>query len=473
MRNFEEDKRFVEELASEVKTHGGAVYYVGGYVRDQILGKDNKDIDIEVHGVSQECLKEILLKFGEVTEQGASFGILKCKGHSEIDIAQPRYERKTGDKHTDFEVIVDPFMGIKEAMKRRDFTINAVYQDVLTGELFDEFNGIKDLKEGVIRHVNDSTFIEDPLRVLRAAQFAARFGFTVADETLVLMSKMDLSHISRERINEELKKGMMKSDKPSVFFNTLKEVNQLRHWFPEVDALIGCPQNVNFHPEGDVYNHTMLVLDKAATYRDKAEHPYEFMVAALCHDFGKPLTLEFNEKKGVYQSLEHEIAGVEPAKEFCDRVIHNNKLKDYVLDMVEHHDRPLMLYSGKSKPKKTNVMYDQSICPNDLIYLTLSDKHGYTEEQTADYEKWLRERLDKYKERMQHPEVTGDDLIELGLKPGKEFKEILCDTHHRFLSYEDKEQLIKSVITMYCNTKEEDEIGDNNETEESIEEEER
>ena len=192
-----------EKIAARVAQKGGRTFFVGGYVRDKVMGKENKDIDIEIHGVTPECLGEILDGLGKRTEMGADFGIFGLKGY-DVDIAMPRKEEATGRGHKDFTVYVDPFLGTEKAAKRRDFTMNALMEDVLTGELIDHFGGVEDIRNGVIRHVNSLTFVEDPLRVLRAAQFAARFGFQVADETVALSKTMDLSALARERIMGEL-----------------------------------------------------------------------------------------------------------------------------------------------------------------------------------------------------------------------------------------------------------------------------
>jgi tRNA nucleotidyltransferase (CCA-adding enzyme) len=181
----------------------------------------------------------------------------------------PRREKATGRGHRDFEIEVDPFIGTYKAARRRDFTINALMQDVLTGEVVDHFGGMDDLRAGIIRHIDPETFIEDPLRVLRGAQFAARFGFRIAPETVELCKGIDLSALSRERIEEELKKALLKSDKPSVFFEEMRRMEQLDVWFPELGQTIGLEQDPVFHPEGDVWVHTMEVIDRAAAVRDK------------------------------------------------------------------------------------------------------------------------------------------------------------------------------------------------------------
>lgn len=229
-------------IAEKVCNRGGRAFYVGGFVRDKLLGIDNKDVDIEVHGIAPEELLDLLKEVGEPLSYGSSFGIYSLKGY-DIDIAMPRREHATGSGHRDFEVFVDPFIGTTEAARRRDFTINALMEDVLTGEIIDPFGGKDDLQNKVIRHIDDKTFVEDPLRVLRGAQFAARFGFDIAPETVKLCKGIDISTLTRERIEEELKKGLLKGIKPSVFFEALRDMNQLDIWFPELKALVGLEQD--------------------------------------------------------------------------------------------------------------------------------------------------------------------------------------------------------------------------------------
>lgn len=257
------DTEIAKLIAQKTAELGGAVYFVGGFVRDRILMRENKDIDIEIHGITPTQLEDILDSVGECIQIGKSFGIYGLKGYS-IDIALPRTERLIGTGHKDFEITADPFMGTYEAARRRDFTINALMENVLTGEIIDHFGGQADLQQGVLRHIDDATFAEDPLRVLRTAQFAARFDFTITAETVALCRDIDLSTLSGERIMLEMEKALLKSDRPSVFFEQMKRMNQLDFWFPELKALIGLPQNQEHHREGDTWTHTMMVLDEAA-----------------------------------------------------------------------------------------------------------------------------------------------------------------------------------------------------------------
>lgn len=442
------DLEMAKKIAKEVHKEGGKTYFVGGYVRDKILGLENKDIDIEVHHITPEQLKTILNRFGIIQEIGASFGILNLKGF-DIDIAQPRMEKANGRGHKDFEVFVDPFIGEEKAAIRRDFTINALMEDVLTGEILDFFGGKEDLKNGVIRHINDDTFVEDPLRVLRAAQFASRFGFIVADETIQLSKTMDLSTLTRERIFGETEKALLKGKKPSVFFEVLKQMEQLNIWFPEVKALIGVEQSPIHHPEGDVWNHTMLVVDKAAELKEISKNPLELMFAALCHDFGKTVATTI-EKDGRIRSIGHELDGLTIVDRFISRLTTEVRLKKIVLNHTRLHMRPHMLF--KSRIKATNKLFDESLCPEDLLLVAKADRMGRTEidmEVEINKETYLKERLSIFNDMMSQPQVTGQDLIKAGITPGPIFKEMLDKAHNLSLGGVSKENALKQVLGEY------------------------
>ena len=241
MKDFE----FVRMVASKVQSFGGRTFYVGGCVRDKLLGLESKDIDIEIYGITREVLvNDILSAFGQVRFQGASFGVYRVSDY-DVDIAFPRTENAVGKCHRDFTVCVDSNLSFEKATIRRDFTINAMLQDVLTGEIIDLYGGQDDLKNGIIRYVNATSFVEDALRVFRAAQFAARFDFTIADETKNLMKIIDTRFLSKERVYGELKKALLLSSKPSRFFEELRAVNQLDFWFSEILSMYGCGQNAD------------------------------------------------------------------------------------------------------------------------------------------------------------------------------------------------------------------------------------
>lgn len=448
----DQDIEMAVKIATAVQEAGGRTYYVGGYVRDQLLGRENKDIDIEIHGIPVSVLTDILNSLGQLLTMGASFGVMGLQ-HYELDIAMPRSEVATGRGHKDFEVFVDPFIGEEKAARRRDFTINALMQDVLTGEILDFFGGRVDLANRRIKHVNDTTFVEDPLRVFRAAQFAARFDFSVAEETVKLSSEMAVDALPGERVMGELEKALLKSEKPSIFFEELRKMNQLFFWFPELAAMIGVPQNRTYHPEGDVWTHTMQVLDEAAKLKDEASEPLWFMLAALCRDFGKTAVTE--EKNGVIHAYGHETEGLPLVRAFLGRLTNKVKLTQYVLNMTELHMQPNSNARHSHHVKTFMKMFDRSICPEDLLLLAKADHMGRVgpgmdrrilAEEYAETERKLREMLEVYRERMSRPYVMGRDLMEAGFMPGPLFGEALAYTHKLRLAGCSKDEQLKQAI---------------------------
>ena len=432
------------EIAEYVERAGGRVYYVGGFVRDRILGIENKDVDIEVHGISPEELYSILETIGEPLAYGRSFGVFALRGE-DIDIAMPRRERAVGKGHRDFEIDVDPFIGTREAARRRDFTVNAMMEDVLTGEIIDHFGGRQDLEDGVLRHIDPVTFVEDPLRVLRGAQFAARFGFEIAPDTVELCRGIDLSTLSKERIEEELRKALLKADKPSIFFEEMRRMDQLEVWFPELAETIDLEQDPVFHPEGDVWTHTMEVIDRAAAFRDRVSEPFRFMLLALTHDLGKIVTTE--EKNGRIHAYEHETKGLPLVESFVRRIINENDVIDYVLNMVPLHMKPNVSAYSKPALKSTNRMFDQAEASEDLIWFAAADRPVFAGEDSFSGDTgFLLERLAAYDEIMARPYVMGRDLIAAGLEPGEDFSEILEYAHKLRLAGIEKDSALKQTL---------------------------
>ena len=439
-----QDRAIVTQLAQRTAEAGGRVYYVGGCVRDALMGRESKDYDVEVHGLSPASLEAILDTLGERIAIGESFGIYTLKGCS-VDIAMPRKEHLRGRGHRDFDVFVDPMLGTTEAARRRDFTVNAMMRDVLTGKLIDPFYGRRDLRRGILRHVDDRTFPEDPLRVLRAAQFAARFGFRVAPETVRLCAKMDLTALSKERVFGELEKALLQSDHPSVFFETLREMGQLRPWFSEAADLIGVPQNPRFHTEGDVWTHTMLVLDAAAQYRTRAECPLGLMLAALTHDFGKPATTEL--ESGKFHAYGHEDVGAVLARQFLTRLTSETALIDYVANLTTLHMKPTVIAAHGASIKTSNRMFDQAADPEALICLSMADGQGTRSPYPyVSCEENLEARLALYRETMAQPYVMGRDLIKAGLEPGPDFSDFLALAHKLRLAGIPKDEALRQVL---------------------------
>lgn len=440
--------RCARDFAKAVGARGGRAYFVGGCVRDTFLGLESKDFDIEVHGIDQLDLEHILESFGTVARVGESFGVYKLAGN-DIDVALPRTEVKVGDGHRDFDVAVNPQLGIKEAARRRDFTMNALYEDVLTGDVSDPYGGLADLRAGVIKHVDGGTFGEDPLRVLRAAQFAARFDMRIDASTVELCRTMQLEHLPHERIAEETKKALLKAKRPSLYFRALREMGQLKGWFDEVDALIGVEQNPCFHPEGDVFEHTMLVLDSAAALRDRASWSLGLMLSALCHDMGKPKAT-FRLETGRIVSYGHENEGIAVAAAFLDRVFHEKRLRQYVLNMVKLHMRPGSLLNANAKQKSFTKLFDESCCPVDLCLLAQSDWEGSTGgEPFATVEDRLAGHLQRFEELMARPYVKGDDLIAAGVEPGPKMGEVLAFAHKVRLAGVEKDEALKQCLGAY------------------------
>lgn len=459
-KTMEENIRKANEIATAVSACGGRVFYVGGYVRDLLRGIDNKDIDLEVHGIEVSQLKEILNQCGEEISMGESFGIFQLK-HYNLDIAMPRNEKATGRGHKDFAISVDPYIGTYKAALRRDFTVNALMQDVLTKEVLDYFGGQEDLKKGILRHVNERTFSEDPLRVLRCAQFAARFRYAIAEDTVALCKTMDLTTLSKERILSETEKALLYSDQPSVFFDALKEMEQLDGWFAEVKALIDVPQNPVYHAEGDAYTHTMMVLDEAAKYRSSVSNPLYFMMAALVHDFGKAITTK--EENGRIRSIGHEREGLPLVQRFIKRLTNEKGLLHYCMNMTELHMLPGQKLKCNASQKSFNNLFDQSVQPMDLIYLSVADNNGrIAKEKTDDFEALLK-KYETFCTMMAKPYVSGETLIQMRYVPDEHFKEVLEYAHKLRLAGVDYDAQVKQTRA-YANKVLKKKEGENDET---------
>lgn len=441
------DNELVKSIAQEVMLYGGTVYQVGGAVRDEIIGVDNKDIDIEIHGISIPQVERILMKYGQVDEVGKSFGVYKIHGY-DIDIALPRKERAIGELHTDFDVSVDPYMGVAEAASRRDFTMNALMKDVITGEIIDKYQGIEDIKAGIIRHVDDNRFKEDPLRVFRAAQFAARFNFKIADETITLCKSMDVSQISSERVFEETNKALLKSKYPAVYFENLRILNKLDDFFPEIKALIGCPQNQNFHKE-DVWTHTMLAINHSVNERKYVSSELGFMYLALYHDIGKPECVTTDEK-GIVHNIGHEEIGAEMVTVALDRLTNRKYYHDYIQNCVKDHGVLHTISSNSPKLKSARrhidkIKYLDDVCLFSERIDSLSKIGDLSREEINKENDIIDDYIRDYKQVISKPMICANDLIEAGMKPCKEMGDMLKEARNLHLSGLDKERALKQL----------------------------
>jgi len=426
----------VSSLAQAVHEAGGRALLVGGCVRDELMGAQAKDWDLEVYNLDAVRLREVLDQFGPVNVVGESFTVYKLGGH--LDVSVPRRERKTGHGHKGFVIEGDPSMSVEEAARRRDFTINAIMQDPLTGELIDPYDGRRDIERRILRAVSADTFAEDSLRVLRAAQFAARFQFDIDADTVEICRGIDLTDLPAERIWGELEKLLLQAVQPSIGLEWLRKLGAVEQIFPEIQSLIGVPQDPEWHPEGDVFVHTQLVIDRARELVDDLAYPRKVtvMLAALAHDFGKPPTTEFLE--GRWRSRGHEEAGVPPAESFLSRInihtIDGYNVRAQVIALVREHLKPGEFYKKRDEVGEGAFRRLARRCEPDLLYrVARADSLGRNAEWVprekwygAEAQEWFiqRSRELQVEQRPPDPILLGRHLLELGVKPGPEMGEL-------------------------------------------------
>ncbi len=426
------------------------VLLVGGAVRDVLLGISTKDADVEVYKTAPADLEKILRElFPQVDVVGASFGVYKIsldEGRM-LDVAIPRTESKTGKGHKGFEVTGDPNLSIDEALRRRDFTINAIALDVSTGEMIDPYNGREDLAKKILRVVDPRTFVEDPLRVFRGIQFVARFGLSVEPKTFELLRQMvengDLDELSKERVTDEWKKLLLKAPRPSVGLELMRALDIIPHYYPELAALIGTPQEKEWHPEGDVWTHTLLAMDECARSLANNPQPTHYnltiMLGVLCHDLGKPVTTKLVE--GRLRSFGHEEAGVGPTKSFCKRFIFGDEVVRDVCAIVLDHLKPSSLYRAFQKGELNEKQYANavrrllkrlgSVSLDTFLAVTEADTRGRgTAGATGEYDagEFLRKAVKQFdlETAAKAPLITGAELIsEFGLTQGPKIGEVM------------------------------------------------
>jgi len=426
----------VLSLAEAIREAGGRALLVGGCVRDALMGAQPKDWDLEVYNLDAARLREILDQFGPVNIVGEAFTVYKLGNH--LDVSVPRRERKSGRGHKAFVIEGDPSMSVEEATRRRDFTINAILQDPLTGELIDPFDGRRDIEQRVLRAVSKETFAEDSLRVLRAAQFAARFDFDIDADTVELCRTIDLSDLPAERIWGEMEKLLLRAARPAIGIEWLRRLGASQKLFPEIQSLIGVPQDPEWHPEGDVFVHTQLVIDRARELIEDLPYPRQVtvMLAALAHDFGKPSTTQFLE--GRWRSRGHEEAGVPPAESFLDRInvhtIDGYNVRAQVIALVREHLKPGEFYKKRDEVGEGAFRRLARRCEPDLLYrVAKADSLGRNAEWVP-REKWYgseaqewfiqRSRELQVEQRPPDPLLLGRHLLELGIEPGPRMGEI-------------------------------------------------
>ena len=424
------------DLALAIREAGGRALLVGGCVRDALMGAEPKDWDLEIYALAPERLRELLDGFGPVNVVGEAFTVYKLG--PDLDVSIPRRERKSGRGHRGFVIEGDPAMSVTDAARRRDFTINAILRDPLTNEIIDPFNGQRDIEQGVLRAVSAETFAEDSLRVLRAAQFAARFEFRISPETVELCQTIDLSDLPAERIWGELEKLLLRAQQPSIGLGWLRALGVLEKLFPEIHRLIDVPQDPEWHPEGDVFVHTRLTVDRARELIEGLSYARQVtvMLAALAHDFGKPATTQFIE--GRLRSRGHEAAGVQPAESFLKRInihtIDGYDVRGQVISLVREHLKPGEFFKKRDEVGEGAFRRLARRCEPDLLYrVAKADSLGRNAPWVPP-EKWYgsegqewfiqRARELDVEQRPPEPLLLGRHLLALGVQPGPTMGEI-------------------------------------------------
>ncbi len=451
----------VRRVAEAVRAHGGRALIVGGWVRDRLRGAPvgvapgaSIDIDMEVFGVPQDRLRELLVRLGRVEMVGQSFAVYKlavaamqgsplAHGFSPaIDIALPRRDSKSGRGHKGFEVVGDPSMSFEDAARRRDFTINAISWDPLTTEYVDPFGGRADLERKLLKAVDQTTFGDDSLRVLRAVQFAARFEFALDDDTAALCRRIPLDDLPAERIWGELEKLLLLARRPSIGFALALDLGVVDRLLPELRPLVGCDQEPDWHPEGDVWTHTLMVIDQARALNDALDRPQliTLMLGAVCHDLGKPATTELID--GRIRSLNHEEAGVQPTVQLLDRLnvrtIDGFDVRGQVIGLVAHHLKPGMFHKAGNVSDGAFRRLAQKVDLELLARLARADCRGRSGDFDCSAMDWFVERARALGVEHEPPKpiLLGRHLLELGVEPGPRMGALLKQIYEKQLDGE-------------------------------------
>jgi tRNA nucleotidyltransferase (CCA-adding enzyme) len=426
----------VLRLARAIRDAGGRALLIGGVVRDSMLfdkpADEVKDFDLEVFGIEPARLRELLDGFGPVAVAGDHFRVYKLRGDLDVSIPRRSNQGAVGESGL---VEGDPQMSIRDAAGRRDFTVNSISYDPLTEELFDFYGGLRDIDAGVLRMIHPVTFAEDPLRALRGAQFVARFCFEFDGATAELCRRLDLSGIPVERLREEWIKLLVKGRRPELGISTLQRLDINARLFPELAALRGVRQSKLHHPEGDVMAHTERVVRAARRMIDGLPFPEQLtvMLAALCHDFGKPATTEFVE--GDWRARGHEEAGVRPTLSFLDRIgvgrVEKYDVRTQVAALVADHLKPAEF--ARRDREVTDAAYRRLSLRVNLRLLHLVSKADLLGRATYDNEERAaglsvfieRARSLEVEQTAPRPLISGKDVLGLGVAPGPEVGRIL------------------------------------------------
>ena len=434
-------------LLDALRTAGGRPFVVGGAVRDALLGKPVQDIDLEVFGLDAPRLQEILSLHGKVDAVGQSFTVYKLNGlqgqEGAVDVSLPRRDSKIGQGHKGFAVRGDPELTVEEAARRRDFTMNALLLDPVTGDVLDPFHGRDDLAAKTLRAVDARTFGDDPLRALRAVQLAARFELEVDQATAALCASMPLAELPAERVFGEIEKLLLKARHPSRGFVLMRAWGMLPLIAPELLPLATTPQDPVWHPEGDVFTHTLLAIDQAALLLEGLDRPRALavMLGTLCHDLAKAETTRFEE--GRIRSRGHEEAGLPPTTALLERwnvhSLQGYDLRGQVLGLVGNHLKPGQLYDDRSRVSDGALRRLARKCePGLLARVARADCLGRTGDFAPTAMDWFLDRVTalEVQERPPEPLLRGRDVLALGVPPGPAVGELVRFVYERQLDGE-------------------------------------
>jgi len=439
----------ISSLANLCVAAGGKAYLVGGSVRSALLKETVNDFDVEVFGLEPPVVESILRKISGIIKVGKSFGVYKLE-KLPIDVGLPRRERKSGTGHRGFEVDIDPNMTLPEAARRRDFTINAIYYDIFEHRLEDPLGGIPDLQSRLLRHCSDR-FPEDPLRVLRAMQFASRIPATVAEETIEMCRGLTPEGLSKERFYNEWEKLILMGKEPSRGLQFLQECGWLR-FFPELEALVHCPQDPEWHPEGNVWIHTLHALDAFARKRiGDREEDLVVGLAVLCHDFGKPATTVSED--GRIRSPGHEKAGLRPTRSFLERLNIPGRIIEGILPLIKCHMRPTELHRQHSSQSAVRRLARDCGRLDRLLRVVEADASGRPPlpNDVGPSIEWVRDQAERLNVSQSGPKALlgGKDLIKRGWETGPQMGVFLKQAYEhqldgKFTNREEALQWLKN-----------------------------
>lgn len=459
------------KIAETIKRENGRMLIVGGAVRDMLLNIPPKDIDIEIYGLEVEKIEELIQSLNpeQLDVAGRSFCVFKTKINDlELDISIPRRDSKISEGHKGFEIKGDPYMAPEEAARRRDITINALAYDPLKDEVLDFFHGQEDLEDGIIRAVDFTKFGEDPLRVLRVIQFAARFNFQIEGATQDLCRQIvqtkEFKNQPSIRIGEEWKKLLLKSPQPSIGLEVGLRLGAWQVLHPELVALVDVEQEKDWHPEGDVWTHSLMAVDEAAKIVKREnlneEDALVIILASLSHDFGKPYTTKIEEKDDKLHSYGHQKAGVEPTLNFLKRLSIEEDIQKQIAILVKEH---MFLALNKEPTDKAIKRLSRRLSNmgsgraniEQLVLVMEADVLGRGSTNSLRFQRGqtLLERARAMGINKEEPKriLRGGDLIkDLGWIPGAKFGFVLDNVYEaqlegRISNYEEAIELAEAI----------------------------